>query len=111
MTIIEVRNAVKKYGGITAVAGLNLYVNHGECFWLLGPNGAGKTSLIRMITGLSPLNSDDIRVDGSDIRQEPRQIKAILEVVGAGDNSGAHCGVFPSVSLYHAAASAGAGAV
>ena len=76
MPIIEVRNVVKKYGDITAVAGLNLDVNEGECFGLLGPNGAGKTSLIRMITCLSPLNSGDIRVDGRDIRQQPRQIKA-----------------------------------
>lgn len=83
MPIIEVRNVVKKCGEITAVAGLNLDVNEGQCFGLLGPNGAGKTSLIRMITGLSPLNSGDIKVDGRNIRQEPRQIKTALGVAGA----------------------------
>jgi len=99
MPIIEVRNVVKKYGEITAVAGVNLNVSEGECFGLLGPNGAGKTSLIRMITGLSPLNSGDITEDGRGIRQEPRRIKAILGVVRAGDRSGAYRGVLPSIPL------------
>jgi lipooligosaccharide transport system ATP-binding protein len=80
MPIIEVRNAVKKYGEITAVAGLDLTVDEGECFGLLGPNGAGKTSLIRMITCLSPPSSGNIRVGGKDIRRESRQIKASLVV-------------------------------
>jgi lipooligosaccharide transport system ATP-binding protein len=86
MPIIEVRNAVKKYGEITAVAGLDLTVDEGECFGLLGPNGAGKTSLIRMITCLSPPSSGNIRVGGKDIRRESRQIKASLGVVPQEEN-------------------------
>jgi lipooligosaccharide transport system ATP-binding protein len=100
MPIIEVRNVVKKYGDITAVAGLNLDVNEGECFGLLGPNGAGKTSLIRMITGLSPLNSGDIRVDGRDIRQEPRQIKAVLGVVPQEENLDPDLSVLENLAVF-----------
>ena len=100
MPIIEVRNVVKKYGDITAVAGLNLEVNEGECFGLLGPNGAGKTSLIRMITGLSPLNSGDIRVDGRDIRQEPRLIKAALGVVPQEENLDPDLSVLENLAVF-----------
>jgi lipooligosaccharide transport system ATP-binding protein len=100
MPSIEVRNVVKKYGEITAVAGLNLDVNEGECFGLLGPNGAGKTSLIRMITGLSPLNSGDIRVDGRDIRQEPRQIKAALGVVPQEENLDPDLSVLENLAVF-----------
>jgi lipooligosaccharide transport system ATP-binding protein len=100
MPIIEVRNVVKKYGDITAVAGLDLDVREGECFGLLGPNGAGKTSLIRMITGLSPLNSGDIRVDGRDIRQEPRQIKEALGVVPQEENLDPDLSVLENLAVF-----------
>ncbi len=100
MPIIEVRNVVKKYGEITAVAGLNLDVNEGECFGLLGPNGAGKTSLIRMITCLSPLDSGDIRVDGRDIRSEPRQVKAILGVVPQEENLDPDLSVVENLAVF-----------
>jgi len=82
------------------VAGLNLEVNEGECFGLLGPNGAGKTSLIRMITGLSPLNSGDIRVDGRDIRQEPRLIKAALGVVPQEENLDPDLSVLENLAVF-----------
>ena len=70
MSIIKVRNAVKTFGPITAVAGLDLDVAEGECFGLLGPNGAGKTSLVRMIIAASPLTEGNIWVDGKDISRE-----------------------------------------
>ena len=55
MAIIETVNIVKKYGDITAVNGVDLQIEAGECFGLLGPNGAGKTTLIRMITAVAPV--------------------------------------------------------
>ncbi len=98
--VIEVRNVVKKYGNITAVAGLDLEVNEGECFGLLGPNGAGKTSLIRMITCLSPLNSGDIRVDGRSIRKEARYVKGILGVVPQEENLDPDLSVVENLTVF-----------
>jgi lipooligosaccharide transport system ATP-binding protein len=86
MSVIEVRNAFKRFGDIVAVAGVDLDVAEGECFGLLGPNGAGKTSLVRMIIAASPLGGGTIRVDGKDITKAPRQIKANLGVVPQEDN-------------------------
>lgn len=86
MSLIEVRNVVKRFGAIVAVAGVDLDVAEGECFGLLGPNGAGKTSLVRMIMGVSPLTAGSIWVDGKDIAKAPRQIKAKLGVVPQGEN-------------------------
>ena len=40
---------VKRYGSVTAVAGLDLHVRRGECFGMLGPNGAGKTTTIEVL--------------------------------------------------------------
>ncbi|OGO01091.1 MAG: hypothetical protein A2Y72_04840 [Chloroflexi bacterium RBG_13_53_26] len=86
MSVIQIRGVVKRFGPITAVDGVDLDVGYGECFGLLGPNGAGKTSLVRMITGVSPIGEGSIRVDGKDVTQEPRQIKSSLGVVPQEDN-------------------------
>ncbi|MBE0481157.1 MAG: ABC transporter ATP-binding protein [Dehalococcoidia bacterium] len=81
MPIIKVRNAVKRFGPVLAVDGVNLDINHRECFGLLGPNGAGKTSLVRMIIASSPVTEGEIWIDGKDIQKSAREIKARLGVV------------------------------
>ena len=47
---IRLRGAVKRYGQITAVNGLDLDVPVGTCVGLLGPNGAGKSTTMRLLT-------------------------------------------------------------
>jgi ABC-2 type transport system ATP-binding protein len=55
---------VKRYGDVTAVRGLDLTVQAGECFGLLGPNGAGKTTTIEILEGLTPADAGDVVVLG-----------------------------------------------
>ena len=49
---VEVRGLVKRYGELTAVAGVDLTVRAGDVYGYLGPNGAGKTTSLRMMLGL-----------------------------------------------------------
>src|SRR5881409_1064102 len=49
---VVARGLVKRYGDITAVAGVDLTVEPGDVFGYLGPNGAGKTTSLRMLLGL-----------------------------------------------------------
>ena len=84
--MIRVKNALKRYGSLVAVAGIDLVVEEGECFGLLGPNGAGKTSLIRMIIAASPLSGGSIWVDSSDVTKDSRRIKAKIGVVPQEEN-------------------------
>ena len=51
-TLLRVHELVKRYDGLTAVAGASFEARAGEIFGLLGPNGAGKTTTIRMIMGI-----------------------------------------------------------
>ncbi len=61
---LQVDAAVKRFGDLTALAGVSLEVQERACFGLLGPNGAGKSTLIRSIAGRVRLDSGTVRVFG-----------------------------------------------
>jgi ABC-2 type transport system ATP-binding protein len=61
---IHCAGLVKRYGDVTAVAGLDLTVAAGECFGLLGPNGAGKTTTVEILEGLTPADAGIVEVLG-----------------------------------------------
>jgi len=69
--LLELRELDVAYGGIRAVRGLNLVVNHGELVSLIGANGAGKSTTLRAICGLVPLAGGDILYDGKSIARIP----------------------------------------
>jgi len=50
--MIEVKNLIKKFNGVTALDDISLQVNEGEVFAYLGPNGAGKTTTINILATL-----------------------------------------------------------
>jgi len=62
MHVLQVSNANKKFGAVTALAGASFELRQGELLALLGPNGAGKTTLIRAIAARVKLDSGDIRI-------------------------------------------------
>jgi lipooligosaccharide transport system ATP-binding protein len=78
--IIRARGLLKRYGSLTAVAGIDFEVAPGECFGLLGPNGAGKTSTVNMLCCVLPISEGDITIAGLSARQDQRRIKAMLGV-------------------------------
>lgn len=55
---------VKRFGEVTAVAGVEVVVFSGECFGLLGPNGAGKTTTVEMLEGLTIPDEGTVEVLG-----------------------------------------------
>jgi len=69
--ILEVRGAAKRFGGLQALAGVDLDVREGEIMGLVGPNGSGKTTLINVISGFYPLTGGTIAVDGVEIGSLP----------------------------------------
>lgn len=56
-------------GGEPVLDGINLLVTQGEFLALLGENGSGKTTLLRVLLGLQPLTSGDVKVLGSPVRR------------------------------------------
>jgi lipooligosaccharide transport system ATP-binding protein len=81
---IRLRGAVKRYGPITAVDGLDLDVPIGTCVGLLGPNGAGKSTTMRMLTAQAIADEGELEVLGYRLPQDSKQARA-------------HCGVVPQL--------------
>ena len=55
---------IKRYGDVTALAGLDLEIRPGECFGMLGPNGAGKTTTVEIFEGLRVADGGEVSVLG-----------------------------------------------
>ncbi len=69
--LLQVRGAAKRFGGLQALAGVDLDVREGEILGLVGPNGSGKTTLINVISGFYPLSGGTITIDGAEIGHVP----------------------------------------
>jgi len=76
--ILETRGITKVYpDGTVALTGVDLVVRPGEIHGLLGENGAGKTTLTKIISGLLPPTSGEIRWKGKAVRfSSPREALA-----------------------------------
>lgn len=67
MSLLEVSNLGIAFGGLQAVAQLDLSVEKGHLYGLIGPNGAGKTTVFNMLTGVYRPTEGNIVLDGMDI--------------------------------------------
>ena len=73
--MIEVSNVSRIFGTFRAVNDVSFSIPTGQIVGLLGPNGAGKTTTMRMITGFLKPTSGTIKIDGTDITENPVESK------------------------------------
>jgi branched-chain amino acid transport system ATP-binding protein len=66
-TLLSLRGLTRRFGGLTAVDGINLDLGQGELVGIIGPNGAGKTTLFNLVTGQDQPDAGEVRFDGQDI--------------------------------------------
>jgi len=77
MSLLNVQNLVKSFGGITAVKDVSLTVQEGSLTSIIGPNGAGKTTFFNLLTGIYKPSSGDVRFAGKSIvGLRPDQVNA-----------------------------------
>lgn len=78
---LQLQGLVKRFGGFTAVRGVDLAVDHGEILAFLGSNGAGKSTTIRMATGLVRPTAGRVLVEGRDLWGEGAPVRRLLGYV------------------------------
>jgi branched-chain amino acid transport system ATP-binding protein/branched-chain amino acid transport system permease protein len=69
-TVLEIRDLVKTFGGVTAVDGVSLSIRRGSITGLIGPNGSGKTTVFNCMTGTFRPTSGQVLLNGRDITTE-----------------------------------------
>ncbi len=79
---IEVAGLVKRYGGVTALDGVDLSVPTGTVLGLLGPNGAGKTTIVRILTTLLRPDAGTATITGVDVLTDPKAARRRIGLSG-----------------------------
>ena len=82
MASMELRQIGKSYGAVEVLRDVNLDIGDGEFVVLVGPSGCGKSTLLRMIAGLEPITSGELRIDGermNEIRPRDRDIAMVFQ--------------------------------
>ena len=75
MSLLEIRNVSKHFGGLAALTRITYEVNKGEILGLIGPNGAGKTTLFNVVNGFYPPTEGEVFFKGEKISHlKPHQI-------------------------------------
>ncbi len=67
MSLLEVTDLGKNFGGLRAVFGLSFNLKANEILGLIGPNGAGKTTAFNLMAGFIPPSSGEVRLEGRNI--------------------------------------------
>jgi spermidine/putrescine transport system ATP-binding protein len=78
--VVELRGVSKRFGEVTAVAGVDLRVESGEFLTLLGPSGCGKTTVLRMISGFETPTAGSVLLDGRDVTALPPYRRDVNQV-------------------------------
>jgi branched-chain amino acid transport system ATP-binding protein len=79
--VLSVEGLRSGYGRIEALHGVSIMVEAGEIVTLVGANGAGKTTLLRAISGVQPVTSGVVRLEGEPIERIPSHARVALGVV------------------------------
>ena len=78
MSILEVNNVSKSFGGVKANVDISMTVEKGKIFGLIGPNGSGKTTLFNSIAGTYPIDQGSIKFNGKEVSELPVPVIAKL---------------------------------
>jgi D-xylose transport system ATP-binding protein len=98
--LVELRGIEKAFGGVRAVASVNINLYAGEVVAVLGHNGAGKSTLMKMLAGAYPIDQGEIRIAGTPVHirtpadAQKLGIESIHQTLALADNLDAVANLF-----------------
>ncbi|MEW2474246.1 ABC transporter ATP-binding protein [Micromonospora gifhornensis] len=96
MSEVVLSGVVKRYGQVTALAGVDVRVPSGKLTAVLGPSGCGKTTLLRCLAGFERIDAGEILIDGSRVAGGGRHLPAHRRNIAVVPQEGA---LFPHLSV------------
>ena len=82
MSLIQINNAVKKFGPLDVLKTVSLEIDEGEIVVIIGRSGSGKSTLLRCINGLEKVQSGDIWVDGTNVNAPKTDLRRLRQQIG-----------------------------
>ena len=82
MSLVELRQVVKRYGSNTVLDHVDLSVQPGEIVAIIGRSGSGKSTLLRCINGLEPVQGGEVVVDGVQVHAKGADLRSLRARVG-----------------------------
>jgi branched-chain amino acid transport system ATP-binding protein len=107
--ILQLRGIGRRFGGVVAVADVDLAVGAGERRAILGPNGAGKTTLFNLISGEFPPTAGTVELFGRDVTGAPARARARMGLSRTFQTSRLFGGLSVEDNLYLAVLGVGEG--
>ncbi len=82
MSLVELKNVVKRYGQNTVLNGVSLTVEKGEIIAIIGRSGSGKSTMLRCVNGLEPIQAGTVAFDGTVVNDPATDLRKLRQHVG-----------------------------
>src|ERR1700754_1700584 len=82
MSLVELKDVVKRYGQHTVLNGVSLAVEKGEIIAIIGRSGSGKSTMLRCINGLEPIQGGRVVFDGTVVNDPATDLRKLRQHVG-----------------------------
>jgi polar amino acid transport system ATP-binding protein len=82
MSLVSLRDVVKRYGQHTVLDGVSLAVEKGEIIAIIGRSGSGKSTLLRCVNGLEPIQGGRVEFDGTVVNDPGTDLRQLRQRVG-----------------------------
>ena len=82
MSLVELKNVVKRYGQNTVLNGVSLSIETGEIIAVIGRSGSGKSTMLRCVNGLEPIQGGSVSFDGTKVNDPATDLRKLRQHVG-----------------------------
>jgi len=82
MSLVELKDVVKRYGDNTVLNGVSLAVEKGEIIAIIGRSGSGKSTMLRCVNGLEPIQGGTVAFDGTVVNDPATDLRKLRQHVG-----------------------------